>query len=44
MKIIFDLLLLARKKQWRAPSIDIALGKNKLPGTWSEFKDKIKRT
>lgn len=43
MKITFDLLPMARKLNWKGDAIDVALGKNKLPETWKEIKEKLKR-
>lgn len=36
MKTIYDLLILAKEEKWKSESINIALGKNKLPSTIKE--------
>jgi hypothetical protein len=43
IKQTLELLKIAREKNWSGRQIDIALGKNKMPQTFNEFKQKIKR-
>jgi hypothetical protein len=43
MKEILELLKIARTEKWSGSSIDIALGKHKMPESFHELKQKIKR-
>lgn len=43
MKEIIETLKIAREQKWSGLSIDIALGKYKMPETFNELKQKIKR-
>lgn len=43
IKETLELLKIARQEGWRGPAIDQALGKNKMPQTINELKQKIKR-
>lgn len=43
MKEIIEILKIAREEKWSGESIDVALGKHKMPETFHELKQKIKR-
>jgi hypothetical protein len=43
IKETIELLKIAREKKWSGSAIDIALGKHKMPESFYEFKQKIKR-
>jgi len=42
IKPIIELLRVAKKESWQGQSIDVALGKNKLPETFKELLQKLK--
>ena len=43
IKSTLELLKLAREKNWKGNSIDIALGSKKIPQSFKEMKEKLKR-
>jgi|TARA_R110002050_G_scaffold69412_4_gene150092 hypothetical protein len=43
IKYTLELLKIARSEKWSGQYIDVALGKNKMPESFKELKQKIKR-
>lgn len=43
IKQTLELLKLARQENWRSENLDIALGSKKIPQSYLEMKEKLKR-